>query len=256
MNQELPIGISSFEKIREQNFIYVDKTELIYQLVKTYGSYFLSRPRRFGKSLLVDTIKNLFEGRKELFEGLAIYNHWNWEQKFPVIKLDFTSGEFKYSGKLLEKIFKILFDNYQYHQIPYTQSNNYNIDFQNLIQKTYAKYNQKVVIVVDEYDKPILDCIEDKNQAVEHRDILRDLYSVIKGSDEYLRFVILTGVSKFSKTSIFSGLNNLTDITMMKDFATICGYTHDELLNNFSIYLEQVDLDEVKRWYNGYCWHL
>ncbi|MEM4326530.1 MAG: AAA family ATPase, partial [Candidatus Pacearchaeota archaeon] len=199
MKKQLPIGINSFEKIISNNCVYIDKTQFVYELANHYGYYFLSRPRRFGKSLLLDTFKCLFEGKKELFEGLYIYDKWNWNKKFPVIKIDFASGDLSKTDKLIEKIFKILEDNYQYHDIPYQPTSNYNITFQTLVQKVNKKYQQRVVILIDEYDKPILDCITDIQTAIKHRDILRDLYSVIKGSDEILQFAFLTGVSKFSK---------------------------------------------------------
>lgn len=255
MKKNLPIGINSFEIIRTSNFIYIDKTEFIYQLTNHVGRYFLSRPRRFGKSLFLDTLKCLFEGKKELFKGLFIYDKWDWNKKFPIIKIDFASGDLHVTHKLIEKIFKILQDNYQYHDIPYSPTTNYNIDFQTLVQKIHKKYQQKVVILIDEYDKPILDCITDIETAKKHRDILRDLYSVIKGSDEILQFAFLTGVSKFSKLSVFSTLNNLTDISLTKDFANICGYTHEDILSQFQDYL-QIDVEQMKSWYNGYCWHV
>ncbi|GIV42911.1 MAG: hypothetical protein KatS3mg035_0034 [Bacteroidia bacterium] len=256
MKKSLPIGINTFETIIKEKFIYVDKTQYVYELISKTSRYFLSRPRRFGKSLLVDTLKSVFEAKKELFQGLYIYDKWDWNTKFPVIKIDFVGNQFYDPTQLKIHLENLLRIQYEYHQVERITSNNIPTDFQNLILSIHKKYQQKVVILIDEYDKPILDCITDHETAKANREILKGFYSVIKGADEYLRFVFLTGVSKFSKTSLFSGLNNLEDITLSKKYANICGYTHEDLLHYFQDYLQNVDLEEVKRWYNGYCWDI
>ncbi|MCS7075055.1 MAG: AAA family ATPase, partial [Bacteroidia bacterium] len=179
-----------------------------------------------------------------LFRGLYIYENWNWEKSFPVIKIDFVGGNYTNTENLNNRLTRLLENLYDYHQVSYTKKLDFPNDFEYLILSIYKKYKEKVVILVDEYDKPILDCITDSKTATNNREILKGFYSVIKASDEYLRFVLLTGVSKFSKTSIFSGLNNLTDITLMSDFANIGGYTQDDLVNYFSEYLLGIDLEE------------
>ncbi|MCS7077985.1 MAG: ATP-binding protein [Bacteroidia bacterium] len=250
----LPIGINTFESIIEGNFVYVDKTELIYTLVKQYGRYFLSRPRRFGKSLLLDTIQCIFEGKKGLFQGLYIYDKWDWTQTYPVIKIDFLGTFYDNPQKLEVRLQKVLNTQYFYHQIPYIEKINSAIDFETLITSVYQKYQRKVVVLIDEYDKPILDSINQTDIARQHRDMLKGFYSVLKGCDAYLQFVFITGVSKFSKVSVFSDLNNLDDITISPHYATLCGYTHAELLHYFADYLQDVDIQQVQKWYNGYCW--
>jgi len=258
--KKLPIGIQTFSKIRDvkENFIYVDKTKIALELLKGSGYYFLSRPRRFGKSLFLDTLSEIFKGNKVYFEGLFIYDKWNWEVQFPVVNISFARGGYRSEEYIKEIIYSILEENCQnlgidseqcYSKVP-------GIYFQRLIRQTYKKYNQKVVVLVDEYDKPILDNIgtEDKTVSFHAREILKDFYSAIKDSDQYLRFVFLTGVSKFSKMNLFSGLNNLEDITIDDRYATITGYTHADLKREFYDYTEGVDLENVKKWYNGYSY--
>jgi len=249
--RKLPIGIQSFEKLRTDNFIYVDKTEYIYELTKENGYYFISRPRRFGKSLLVDTIKCLFEGRKELFEGLFIYDKWNWDEKYPVIKISFGSQQSKRSEDLERYIQLRLKDIAKLYGVE-IESNLYYEIFEELIKKL-SKIN-RVVILIDEYDKPIIDKIEDVEVAKELREVLKGFYQVIKDCDEWIKFVLLTGVSKFSKVSIFSGLNNLNDITIDDNFSGICGYKEEDLDRYFREYLNGVDRELLRLWYNGYSW--
>ena len=244
---KLPIGIQTFEKLRTENYAYVDKTKEAYELINDYNYVFLARPRRFGKSLFLDTLKCIFEGKKELFKGLYIYNKWNFE-KYPVIKIDWA-GEFK-SFKSLRKRAKAILNNNQERLSVECKDEDAINCFEELIQKAYKKYQKRVVILIDEYDKPILDCIEDKKQAMENRDFLRGFYSIMKANDEYIKFAFLTGVSKFSKASIFSGLNMLVDISLMPKFGNICGITQKEFEDNFDT--DGVDLDKVKYWYNGY----
>ena len=246
----LPIGIQTFKKIRETNAIYIDKTEEILKLIENGQYYFLSRPRRFGKSLFLDTLKNVFEGNKELFEGLYIYDKYNWDESYPVIKI--SMGGSNNEEQFLQDIDKNLKDNQERLGVQCDLENDYSICFANLIKKSYQKYNKQVVILIDEYDKPILDNINDTEMALKMRDNLRRFYLQIKTNDEYIKFAFLTGISKFSKANIFSGLNNLTDISLMKRYGNICGYTHDDLRESFQEYIKGVDLEKVKTWYNGY----
>ncbi|ADR19924.1 ATP-binding protein [Calditerrivibrio nitroreducens] len=249
--KKLPIGIQNFREIIEDKYIYIDKTEEAYQLVSNYKYVFLSRPRRFGKSLFVDTLKELFEGNKKLFEGLYIYDKWNWDEKYPVIKISWA-GDLTTLEKVEDRAIDIFKTNQRLLGIECENNNNPSSCFNELIQKAYEKYNQKVVILIDEYDKPILDVIENVEQAKINRGFLRSLYSIIKDNDAYIRFAFLTGVSKFSKASIFSGLNMLTDISLNPKYGNICGYTQRDLETSFKDYFVDVDMEKVKRWYNGY----
>jgi hypothetical protein len=250
--KKLPVGIQTFSKIIEGDYLYVDKTKIALDLIEGGEYYFLSRPRRFGKSLFIDTLKEIFEGNKKLFEGLYIHDNYDWSKSYPVINISFA-GDFKSADSLKEVIFSILKSNQKRLGVECT-SDNYGICLQELIENTYEKYEQKVVVLVDEYDKPILDNITDQEVSKENRDILRALYTVLKDSDRYMKFVMLTGVTKFSKVSLFSGLNNLTDITLDDRYPDICGYTQADIHEYFLPYLEGVDLKEFKRWYNGYSW--
>jgi len=252
MGLKFPIGIQSFEKIRTDSYYYVDKTHFVKMLVEEGGGYFfLSRPRRFGKSLFIDTLKQAFLGKKELFKGLYLYDNWDWDKKHPVIHISFGAGVHKNVDELKTTFEEILRDHQKFYQVELTYPSQKG-KFKELIKKLAEKYNQKVVVLVDEYDKPILDNIENPEVAIEMRETLKNFYSVLKDADPYLKFVFLTGVSKFSKVSIFSGLNNLEDITINPKYGTICGYTQTELETVFADALERVDLKEVKLWYNGY----
>jgi len=251
--QKLPIGIQTFEKIITENCCYIDKTRIIHELINNGTYFFLSRPRRFGKSLLIDTIKGLFEGREELFKGLWIEDKWDFSRKYPVIKIDFGEGVSKSREELRKKIDETLKINQEQLGVK-CEFETISGRFREIITKSAKKYNQRAVILIDEYDKPILDNIEEPVIAQEMREELKNLYSVLKSTDAYIKFVMLTGVSKFSKVSLFSGLNNLWDITLDERFATICGYTQDDLETVFREYLVGVDLEKVKLWYNGYSW--
>jgi len=248
----LPIGIQTFEKIRSSNYYYVDKTMFVKKL-ENGGYYFLSRPRRFGKSLFLDTLKEAFSGNKELFKGLYLYDNWNWEKKYPVIKLDLSQAYPDTEENLKESINYFLRKKANEHRIT-LEEEIIGLKFQELIQKLYEKYNQKVVVLIDEYDKPILDVIEDIEKARRNRDILKKFFEILKPSDPYLKLVFLTGVSRFSKVSIFSGLNQLQDITLNEEFSTICGYTQSELESVFEDRLKDFDKEKIKEWYNGYSW--
>ena len=252
--KNLPIGIQTFHEIRdkEKDYIYIDKTDLAHHMIDGGKYYFLSRPRRFGKSLFLDTLKDIFEGKKELFEGLYIYDKWDWERTYPVIKISFGGGVTQSVDDLDKTILWLIDENQERLALECKYKDSVKNCFLELIKKAYQKYNQKVVILIDEYDKPILDNITNKKLSKEIRDRLKNIYSVIKESDQYVKFAFLTGVSKFSKVSLFSGLNNLEDISLDAKYATICGYTHNDVKVQFEERLKNVDLDELKKWYNGY----
>jgi hypothetical protein len=251
--KKLPIGISDFKKLREENFIYVDKTIYIYKLIQEGGGYyFLSRPRRFGKSLLLSTIRYLFEGHKELFKDLYIADKWNWDEVYPVIRIDFSEAQVENEKDLQKELKAIIIEtgknyNYKYNK-EYTITRNFSL----LIKKCYQQTKKKTIILVDEYDKVILDNIDKKGEVEKIRKLLKKFYEALKGLDEYIKFVLITGVSKFSKVSLFSGLNQLKDISLDERYGNICGYTQKELELYFKEYLEGVNLEEVKEWYNGY----
>ncbi len=249
--KKLPIGIQTFSKIREGNYYYVDKTKEAYELITNYTYTFLARPRRFGKSLFLDTLKEIFEGNKKLFEGLYIYNKWNWDEKYPVVKLSW-SGNLKSLENIKQRALYVFEENQQRLDIQCKESEEPSVCFSRLIRESYKKYNKPVVILIDEYDKPILDNIENKEVAFEAREFLRGLYSIMKDHDQYIKFVFLTGVSKFSRASIFSGLNMLEDISLNPQFGNICGITQTELEETFKDLLFDVDMNELKEWYNGY----
>jgi hypothetical protein len=264
MKKLLPIGIQTFSKLREGNCVYVDKTELIYQLTQGGGNtYFLSRPRRFGKSMTLSTLKAIYEGQKELFEGLWIEDKWDWTRRHPVIHLPFNSLDYKETP--LDKVIStFLLKEARRHDIV-LQSTTCGAQFEELIQQL-AKAKGKVVILIDEYDKPIIDFLETPNhsRAKENRDILRQFYACLKSNDYNIQLFFMTGVSKFSQTGIFSHLNHLRDLTMDKAYTTLVGYTQEELVASFDEYIERAAqslelekdtlLTHIKMWYNGYSW--
>jgi hypothetical protein len=253
--KKYPIGLQDFEKIRKSGYLYIDKTQLIYNLIESGKYYFLSRPGRFGKSLLLSTIKEIFKGNKKIFEGLWIHDQWNWEQKHPVIHLRFSQMAYKDLG-LSEAISKELDFLAEEFDIQLTETN-YVLKFRELIRKTAI--NGRVVILIDEYDKPITDYLDDINKVEENRSIFKSFYTVLKDADEYIRLLLITGISRFNKGSIFSDLNNLNDITIHLKHATIVGITQQELESNFAeeiLEIQQSDLlSKLKYWYNGYAWH-
>lgn len=250
--KKLPISIQTFAKIRQDDFLYIDKTEMVWNLTQKTGAYFLSRPRRFGKSLLIDTFKSLFEGRKELFEGLYIEEKWDWSKTYPVIRLDFTNGAIRSLTELEEWLYQQFEENQKRLGLDFKPSRNQGIHLLELIQKAHEKYAQKVIVLVDEYDKPILDNIEAPEVAAEIRESLKNVYSILKGQDACLQFVFVSGVTKFSKVSLFSGMNQLHDITLHKNYASLCGYTQRDLETSFAPHLQGVDPEGLKTWYNGY----
>ncbi|TYT75009.1 ATP-binding protein [Desulfobotulus mexicanus] len=249
--KKLPIGISNLKEFAENNYCYADKTKHIRQLTDNGKYYFLSRPRRFGKSLFADTLREAFRGNKDLFKGLYLENNWDWSQKYPVIFLSFGGGVIKEREDLDRKIDFLLEKSMREYSIK-IDCNSVREKFSRLIELLNEKFNKRVVIIVDEYDKPILDNITNKDKALEVREGLKNIYSVIKDSDAYVQFAFLTGVSKFSKVSLFSGLNNLQDITLDKRYSDICGYTENELETVFKERLEGLSRERIKKWYNGY----
>ena len=260
MKQKLPVGIQSFDKVRNGQFLYVDKTELIFRLLRTGSYYFLSRPRRFGKSLLLSTIKSLFKGHKELFRELWIEDKWDWDRIHPVIHISFSSIGYKELG--LENAIEIqlqkIANDYGFELSSTTVSQ----QFKELVQ--HLGQEKRVVILIDEYDKPIIDYLDDIPQAKENQRVLKSFYSIIKDSDDFIRLLLITGVSKFSKVSIFSELNNLSDITIDRRFASLTGITQEELEDRFEAYMAESAeilgfskkelLIQIKDWYNGYSW--
>ncbi len=231
---------------------YVDKTDHVRRLVEGGQYYFLSRPRRFGKTLLVDTLQELFEGSEEPFRGLAIHDGWDWSARHPVVRLDFSGvGDFDTPDGVRGTVERQLAATERRAGLEPGPAGAA-VRFHELIEALHERTGRRAVVLVDEYDKPILDALGDRELALANRDFLRSLYGVIKACDRHLRFVFLTGVSKLS--GLFSGLNNLRDITLAPEFSDICGCTDDELDAVFAPELEGLDRDEIRRWYNGYNW--
>ena len=249
----LPIGMQTFRQVREQDCYYVDKTAHIERLLAEGKHYFLSRPRRFGKSLFLDTLKELFEGNEALFEGLNIHDGWEWSVRHPVVRLDFAGGSFKEPDHLHEDVML---------QLEYLEEQggiaprqvSAPARFRRLLQELHRTTGQPVAVLVDEYDKPILDALETPEVARANRDFLRGFYGMIKSSDAHVHFTFVTGVSKFTKVSLFSDLNNLTDITLDPVFSSICGYTEEDLDTVFAPELAGMDRQRIRDWYNGYGW--
>ncbi len=259
--RKYPIGLQDFRSIQEGGFLYIDKTCLIHTLIESGKYYFLSRPRRFGKSLLLSTIKEIFGGSKELFRGLWIEHNWNWEQKHPVIHLKFSQMAYGERG-LTEAISRELGMIAGDFNIYLKEDNNLKEKFRELIEKVAVI--DKVVILIDEYDKPIIDYLDDLPRAKENRSIFKSFYSVLKDADEHIRLLLITGVSKFTKVSIFSDLNNLEDISMSETMNDLVGITQAELEKYFTEDLDRLAIKfkmdrpalikRVKEWYNGYSW--
>ncbi len=258
--QRYPIGIQDFESLREDGYVYIDKTEQIYKLLDG-KYYFLSRPRRFGKSLLINTLDAIFSGKKHLFEGLWIEDKIEWKT-YPIIRLSFAIMDYKNLG-LEHQIIASLQKNAQKYKLN-IDLNSPKAAFIDLIEK--LSQIDKVVILIDEYDKPLIDYLEPDQipTAQKHRDILKNFYGTLKDSDKYIRFVFITGVSKFSKVSIFSDLNHLEDLTINPLSATLVGYTQSELEKYFGQEIKQMAekeglsyaemLEKIRLWYNGYSW--
>ncbi len=251
--RKLPIGIQTFREIREEGYYYVDKTAYIQRLVDGGKHYFLSRPRRFGKSLLVDTIKEAFEGNEGLFLGLDIHALWDWSVRHPVLRLSFGSGNFKELGYLQANLMAQLVAIEKRADIG-SDHTTAPERFGSLIEALHERAGQRVAVLIDEYDKPILNALDASDIARANRDFLRGLYATIKDCDAHVKFTLLTGVSKFSKVSLFSGLNNLIDITLDPRYSALCGYTEADLDTVFAPELAGLDRDAIRDWYNGYNW--
>ncbi len=259
--KKLPIGLQDFRELRKGNYLYVDKTQHLYELVNNGKYYFLSRPRRFGKSLMVSTLKYLYRAEQEAFKGLWIEDKWDWNKQHPVLHFSFSLMDYQGLGlemALLELI--------------HEQADNYAIKlkkktlkgcFQELLKKLSKKGN--VVLLIDEYDKPIIDYLGDENnRIIKHQSILKSFYSIIKDNDAYLEFLFITGISKFSKVGVFSDLNNLEDLTFDPNFSSGMGYTQEEIEHYFAPYLSDIQarknlekpalFTKMKDWYNGYSW--
>lgn len=262
--KKLPIGLQSIEKLLGEGCVYVDKTLLVYKLITEAENYFLSRPRRFGKSLLVSTLKAIFSGEKELFKNCQIYStDYRW-QKHPIIHLDFA----QIPNDGVEKLELALQETLEYIAESYNISikgSSLQMQLGNLIRKLSKQ--TKVVVLVDEYDKPLIDNLERMDVAEANRDLLKNFFGTVKSLDSHLKFVFVTGVSKFSQVSLFSGFNNLKDITIHPDYATLLGYTEEEIYQFFSDHLKRLAkqkslegspvsesqiVQEMREWYNGY----
>ena len=251
--KNLPIGIQTFRHIREDNHYYVDKTGLALSLINHGKHYFLSRPRRFGKSLFLDTLKELFEGNEALFEGLEAQGHWDWSIKYPVIRFSFGRKNYNQLQSLAESLNQQLTRLEQTFEVK-RQFDDAGSRFADLMDNITAKVGLPVIILIDEYDKPILDAISHPDIARKNRGFLRGFYATIKDYDAQIKFSFLTGVSKFSKVSLFSGLNNLKDITLDPRYSTLCGYTDHDIDTVFAAELIGLDREQVREWYNGYNW--
>ena len=251
--RKLPIGIQTFREVREEDCYYVDKTAYVPELLAEGKHYFLSRPRRFGKSLFLDTCKELFAGSEELFAGLYIHDHWDWSVRHPVLRLSFGSGSLSEPGVLHKEVMAQL-DALEEETGVKSRYDTASVRFRHLIQRLHRQSGQRVAVLIDEYDKPILDALDTPEAARANRDFLRGLYAVIKDSDAHVRFTFITGVSKFSKVSLFSGLNNLKDITLDPRYSALCGYAEADLDTVFAPELPGLDRDQIRDWYNGYRW--
>ena len=239
MNRKYPIGIQSFENIRKEGYLYVDKTALVYQLVQTGKYYFLSRPRRFGKSLLLSTLQTYYEGKKELFEGLAMASLEKDWKTYPVLHLDLNARRYEDVHSLVAILnqhlesWEAVYGDEKKDRAPEER-------FAYLIEKICRKTGRKVVVLIDEYDKPMLQAIHNKELQSSYRNILKAFYGVLKSKDAYLQFALLTGVTKFSKVSVFSDLNNIEDITLIRDFAGLCGISEEELYATLSTDIQEL----------------
>ena len=261
LERKLPIGIQTFEKMRAEGCLYVDKTAIIYQIAATKVPYFLSRPRRFGKSLLISTFEAYFQGRKDLFEGLAIEKlETKWEQ-YPVLHLDLNAKKYETATDLVAMLNQYL-EKWEAVYGDEKKDRSPEERFSYIIEQAYLKTGKGVVVLVDEYDKPLLQALLDENLLDEYRRILKAFYGVLKSSDRYLRFIFLTGVTKFAQVSVFSDLNQLNDISMKIPYANICGITKKELVSTFTPELERLaevqemsfedTVDKMTAMYDGY----
>ena len=267
--RRLPIGIQTYRQIREEGYYYVDKTVHARQIANGSGKhYFLSRPRRFGKSLFVDTLKELYEGSEPLFRGLAVHDAWDWSKRHPVVRLSFAGGNFKRPAELHASVMRQLAASERRAGLPASGVPTPAGRFADLLEALHERTGERVVVLVDEYDKPILNALEGpapsgergetpaaaNPQATANRDDLRGLFGTLKDCDAHVELTFITGVSKFSKVSLFSDLNFLTDLTLDPRYAAICGYTEVDLDTVFAPELPGLDRDQIRAWYNGYNW--
>ncbi len=259
--KRLPVGIQTFTEIINREMLYIDKTEYIYRMTKLSKYIFLSRPRRFGKSLLVSTLQSYFEGKKELFKGLAIEQlEKEWAQH-PVLRFSLASGKHMEKEQLERYLLDILSDNEERFGL-HSDKVDTNIRLKDLIKNVYDKTGKQVVVLIDEYDAPLLDVVHENEQLPILRQVMRNFYSPLKDCDPYLRFVFLTGITKFSQLSIFSELNNLKNISMLPEFAAICGITVEEMQTQMADYIDvfaeteetghEEMVEKLKKQYDGY----
>ena len=262
--KRLPVGIQNFREIIEDNHVYIDKTMFIHQLINNGKCYFLSRPRRFGKSLFLDTIAEVFKGSKELFKGLWIYDSDYDFKSYPIVRIDMSIVDSTTLDRFERSLSAEIRDHMQLEDINIIDESPTEL-FKALIRGLYRKYNKKVVVLIDEYDKPILDHISEFKTAEANRAIIKNLYGILKPLDSHIEFIFLTGVSKFTKTSVFSNLNNLSDITMQEKYANICGIPVNDLETYFGdrikILSEHKNFkryenlsNKILEWYDGYSW--
>ncbi|MCI5222739.1 MAG: AAA family ATPase [Candidatus Electrothrix sp. AR4] len=259
--KKLPIGKQEFKSLIEDNCIYVDKTEYLLKLIDSAAPIFLSRPRRFGKSLTVTTFKELFKGGKELFKNTFAYDNWNFEQSNPVIHLDLSQVSCNDTESIEKQLYELIREQAENFDFTLIEKSAPNIAFRQLIRKLGKE--KPVVLLIDEYDAPILDNLTNPN-LIEIKTVLREFYKIIKASEQYIRFVFITGISKFTHVGVFSALNNLEDITLTGDYASIVGYTEKEIDSFFAEEIELVkkhlcltDKDfreKLAAYYNGYSW--
>lgn len=262
--RKLPIGIQTFEKLRKENYLYVDKTELVWKMAFTSTPYFLSRPRRFGKSLLLSTFEAYFEGKKELFKGLAIEKMETEWKAYPVMHLDLNAEKYD-SQKRLEDILSNQLTQWELQYGTGMDESTLSTRFSGVIRRASEQAGCGVVVLVDEYDKPLLQALGNESLLEEYRKTLKAFYGVLKSSDRYLRFVFLTGVTKFSQVSVFSDLNQLQDISLDLSYATLCGITQAELVDTFAPEIEEFSrmnefsveetVEKLAQQYDGYHFH-
>lgn len=261
--QRLPVGIQTFSELRNGNYLYIDKTEQIYRLLCQGKYFFLSRPRRFGKSLLLSTIKEVYQGNRALFDGLWIADQWDWTKTNPVLHLSFASMGYRTMGLEAAIAAELQLISEQLGIV--LPAATIDRQFRDLLQKL-ATRDGKVVLLIDEYDKPLIDYLDDIPLAKANQQVMKTFYSVVKDSDPYIEFLLITGVSKFSRVSLFSDLNNLYDLSLDRKAATLLGYTQAELEQYFTAYMPEVEQylnltrpelrAKVREWYNGYTWDL
>ena len=262
--RKLPLGIQDFPSLREDGYLYVDKTALVHKLVNEGRVYFLSRPRRFGKSLLCSTLAAYLEGRKELFTGLALEKLEDKWTKHPVLRLDLNAENYN-SEEALEAILNRHLESFEASYGGAPSERSLSERFLKVIERAHRVTGQRVAVIVDEYDKPLLSTLDNPTLHEALKRALKPFYGVLKSADAHLKFVLLTGVTKFGQVSVFSDLNQLTDLSLHPDYATLCGITQEELTGNFGPELETLArtqsldmpacLDEIRKWYNGYRFH-